>query len=164
MSYQGRQAAPPASVNTGAEYRCLRLDGLPADLTALAPIRHRLAQFAHEIGLPADTTGDMLLATYEALANVAEHAYPPGEPGTYDLCAVDRPDEGVLTVSIVDRGSWKPQADTSRTRRGRGIRLMHACSDSARVETGDEGTRIHLQWNYGTDRTSLPESEQQVEP
>jgi len=163
MSHQGRQAPPPASVHTGGGDRCLCLDGLPADLTALAPIRHRLAQFAREIGLPADTTGDMLLATYEALANVAEHAYPPGEPGTYDLHAVDRP-EGVLTVSIVDRGTWKPEADNSRTRRGRGIRLMHACSDSARVETGDEGTRIHLQWNYGTDRTSLPESEQQVEP
>lgn len=162
MSDQGRQSVPPAPVHSGlSEARSLRLDDVRAELTALAPIRHRLAQFAREIGLSADTTGDMLLATYEALANVAEHAYPPGVQGTFDLRADSRPDEGVLTISIVDRGSWKPEADNSRARRGRGLRLMHACSDSARVETGDEGTRIHLQWNY---RASLPEPEQQVKP
>lgn len=165
MSEQGRQtASPPSAQPGGGSDRRLCLDEVRADLTVLAPIRRRLAEFAREIGLSADMTGDMLLATYEALANVAEHAYPPGAEGTFDLCADDRPDEGVLIVTIVDRGRWKPEVDNSRARRGRGVRLMHACTDSARVEAGSDGTRIHLQWNYGTDRTSLPEPEQQVKP
>lgn len=165
MSDRGRQIAPPPPVDSGGgSDRCLSLDAVPADLTVLAPIRRRLAEFTREIGLSEDMTGDVLLATYEALANVAEHAYPPGGEGTFDLRAETLSDEGILIVSIVDRGAWKPEADNSRARRGRGLRLMHACSDSARVETGGEGTRIQLQWNYGTNRTSLPDAEQQVDP
>ena len=164
MNKQGRVIASMLPVRpTSGRDRSLFLDGMRADLTALTSIRHRLAQFAGEIGLPADTTGDVLLATYEALANAAEHAYPSEADGTVDLRVVDHVDDGVLSVSVVDRGSWKPEVDNSRARRGRGVRLMRACSDDVRIETDDEGTRIYMQWKYGTDHASLPDVQQQEE-
>ncbi|MFD6675633.1 ATP-binding protein [Rhodococcus zopfii] len=138
------------------------LEGVRADLRVLAEVRRRVAEFAGEIDLPPDTTGDVLLATYEALANVVEHAYPPGVPGTFDLVVDYSRGDGVLTVTVADRGSWKPESDTRVTRRGQGLRLMNACSDAVRVERRDAGTRIQLQWNCGQARTLLPEREPQT--
>lgn len=158
MSEQGRRFGRRSTAN-----RHLALEGVRADLHVLAGVRRHLAEFASEVGLPPDTATDVLLATYEALANVAEHAYPPGEPGTFDLFA-EHSEAAVFTVTVVDRGSWKPESDNRATRRGQGIRLMRACSDGVRVDRRDGGTQVRLQWNYGDQRRTLPEREQRVEP
>lgn len=169
MSEQGPQFAPPSPAAAGggvrgAVDRPLTFEGVQADPHVLAWARRQLAGCASELGLPPDTTGDVLLATYEALANVVEHAYPPGEPGTFDLVVENNREEAVLTVTILDRGAWKPESDNRVTRRGQGLRLMRACSDAVRVDRRDGGTQIQLQWNYGETRRSLPEREQQVDP
>jgi len=128
--------------------RNLVIEGERADPHVLATVRRRLAEFARGIGLPPDTTGDVLLATYEALANIVEHAYPTGDAGTFDLVVEHSDEDAALTVTVVDRGSWKPESDNSMTRRGQGLRLMKALSDSVWVDRRDEGTQIRMQWNY----------------
>ncbi|EME23105.1 ATP-binding protein [Rhodococcus triatomae] len=142
----------------------LALDCVNADPSVLTEARHRVGEFAHEIGWPPDRTTDVLLATYEALANVVEHAYPPGEQGTFDLLAVYRAEDGVLSIVIVDRGTWRPPSAHNPARRGQGLRLIRALCDSVRVEPRDGGTEIELQWNIGKPSpVSLPEREQQVD-
>ncbi len=128
--------------------RHLVIEGERADPHVLATVRRQLAEFARVIGLPPDTTGDVLLATYEALANIVEHAYSPGDPGTFDLVVEHSDEDAALTVTVVDRGSWKPEADNSVTRRGQGLRLINALSESVRVDRGDGGTQIRMQWHY----------------
>ncbi len=154
-----RQTTTPLTVNTTKDHTChrLTLDAAPADMHVLGTIRTQLTQFTHAIGLPEETVTNVSLATYEALANVVEHAYPPGQAGTFDLLAEALADDGVLTVAIVDHGAWKPPPDTSRSRRGRGLPLMRACSDDFEISslTGG-GTEIRLRWNFGS-ATWLPD-------
>lgn len=145
-----QQTVRPSAMNTTKNSRRhrLTLDAVPADMHVLGAIRTQLTQFTHEVGLPEETVADVSLATYEALAHVVEHAYPPGQMGTFDLLAEGRTDDGVLTVAIVDRGAWKPPTDNTRSRRGRGLPLMRACSDDFRITLLRGGTEIRLHRNF----------------
>lgn len=159
----GRCAADDPRLDDCAESTCLRLTGVEATLTALGPVRHRVAEFVAPLRLTAEAVADVVLASYEALANAVEHAYPADGPGTLDLCAGYDRGEDVLTVTVVDHGSWQPAEDTHRTRRGQGLRLIGACCDRSDVATGERGTRIRMQWECGGRRTPPPEPDQQVD-
>ena len=91
---------------------------------------------------------DLALATYEALANIAEFAYVASSyPGTMDVRALYDPNESTLTVTISDRGSWRTAQSASDDRsRGRGIALMKALSDRASIQTSTGGTTVRLVW------------------
>jgi serine/threonine-protein kinase RsbW len=125
----------------------LSLHGIPAEPAALRTLRHRLLEWALSTGIPQDRAHDIVLAGYEALANVADHAYHGGEPGHVDLDAAMY--SGHVEVVITDHGSWRP-SDDDRTPvpiRGRGLLLVHASADRAEVRTGAEGTVVTLGWN-----------------
>ena len=136
----------------------LALTGLPAVGATLAPTRAALADFVRETGLPADRMSDVLLAVYEAMANIVEHAYPTDRPGTFDVRAAHAPGADRLTVTITDHGDWKNEVPDPASCRGRGLLLMRSCSDAADVRTGPDGTRITLQWRCDP-RASLPDDE-----
>lgn len=124
----------------------LSLIELRAEPAVLAPARRGLAEFLRQNGFPDDRTHDVLLACYEAMANIVEHAYSTGSGGTFDLSAAcDR--AGTLTVTITDRGAWKDGGPDPASRRGRGLQLVRACADRSEVVSGDTGTRVHLQWS-----------------
>jgi serine/threonine-protein kinase RsbW len=151
-------------MDAGTGDRRLALESVHADPSVLTAVRRRMEEFAHEIGWPPDTTTDVLLATYEALANVVEHAYADDERGTFDLLATYHHAEGTLGVVIVDRGTWRPQSGDNPAKRGKGLRLMQALCQSVRVEPRSGGTEIELQWTNGTNRQSpLSDREQQVD-
>ena len=123
----------------------LSLIELRAEPAVLAPVRRALAEFLRQAGFPEDRAHDVLLACYEAMANIVEHAYPSACDGTFDLSATyDR--AGTLTVTITDRGEWKIDGPDPASRRGRGLQLVRACADRSEVVSGDAGTRVHLQW------------------
>ncbi|CRK53527.1 Anti sigma factor [Rhodococcus sp. RD6.2] len=165
MEQAGSQRTSDHRVDAGRGDRRLALESVHADPSVLTAVRHRIDGFAREIGWPPDTTTDVLLATYEALANVVEHAYPADERGTFDLLATYHHADGTLSVVIVDRGTWLPQSDDNSARRGQGLRLMRALCESVRVEPRDGGTEIELQWKSGNHRPlPLPGREQQVDP
>ncbi|BBZ28649.1 anti-sigma regulatory factor [Mycolicibacterium madagascariense] len=98
--------------------------------------------------LDADRVGDLLLATYEAMANSAEFAYlSAGATGTMDLTASYDPVESTLSVTISDRGQWRTAAPApGDRRRGRGIGLMTALADHASIQTSLNGTTVRLSW------------------
>ncbi|MBO0676084.1 ATP-binding protein [Mycolicibacterium sp. S2-37] len=132
--------------------------GVAADGEAAARLREEFARWL-EIHFELDPirSSDLLLATNEALANAAEFAYwNSAESGTMDLEALFEPASGTLTVNIVDRGSWREKtAELADRARGRGIPLMEALTDQAKIDKSPGGTRVQLQW---TGITGAPEA------
>jgi serine/threonine-protein kinase RsbW len=117
-----------------------------ADVEALPRLRRALIAWARRVGLPEDAVDDLALATYEAMANVVDHAYP-ADPGVLEIKAV-RPDHHI-TVTIADHGRWRPPPPGPRDpegRRGRGLVLIRALADSAEVSPGPRGTTVRMRW------------------
>lgn len=130
----------------------LVLTAVPARPAALAPARSALGEFLRAHRVPDDLTPDVVLAAYEAMANIVEHAYPAGSDGTFDLRATYGRD-GTLTVTVSDHGTWKSGGPDPASRRGRGLPLMRSCSDDAEIVCADGGTRVHLRWKCSPNPT-----------
>jgi len=145
---------PAAEQATGGDE--LSLSAIPALPAALAPARSALGDFLRAHAVPEELAADAVLATYEAIANIVEHAYPAGD-GTFDLHATYTRDV-TLTVTITDHGTWKTSGPDPASRRGRGLQLMRSCSDDADIATTDDGTQVHLQWSCS--RSATPDDEQ----
>lgn len=105
-------------------------------------MRLRLAEWATGVGMAQDGVDDLVLATYEALANVADHAYPDG-PGDAWIAADRSADELVVVVS--DRGRWRPPPQDPGLR-GRGMTLIAALTEKVAVQRGDAGTTVVMHW------------------
>ncbi|UOZ05775.1 ATP-binding protein [Amycolatopsis sp. WQ 127309] len=99
-----------------------------------------------EVGRQAD---EIVLACWEAMANVLDHAYG-GRPGEIDVRA--RIDDRVLIVTIADRGSW--QALEEQADRGRGLRLIQALVDGLDLRSTDDGTVMTLTWPFPVRRSA----------
>ena len=97
--------------------------------------------------MQSEDVDDLELATYEALANAAEHAYPSGRPQV-DLEAVATADGGVL-VTVRDHGHWRPPPADSGFR-GRGLGMIRALAHRSEIEQTETGTVVHMQW-FGPD-------------
>ena len=133
----------------GSEPLRLRL-AAPALQQRLAHVRAQLAAWAGHIGLSSDTVDDMVLATHEALANVADHAYPDGG-GEAELEAVCA--EGEICVVVSDHGRWQaPAVDAGW--RGRGLVIIYGLADQVDVHQADAGTRVAMRWHFPAARGS----------
>lgn len=101
---------------------------------------------SRHFALDAEQFSDLVLAVSEALANVAEFAYPD-ECGTMDVRAAYDPGSDTLAVNIIDRGRWRQQPSAANLARGRGIPLMRALADEASIDGTPHGTAVKLTWN-----------------
>ena len=119
---------------------------VPARIDQLSDLRHSFADWAVAQGLDRDHIDTATLATYEALSNVAAHAYPGDAPGTLDLWARYEPEQHHLEVTVTDRGHWVPPPEDPGPLGGRGIPLMRSLAEHADIEPGDRGTTVHLHW------------------
>jgi serine/threonine-protein kinase RsbW len=70
----------------------------------LREVRALVARWAGRLGLPAEAVDDIVLATHEALANIADHAYPDGG-GDAELDAACV--QGEVRVVVRDHGNWR---------------------------------------------------------
>lgn len=129
----------------------LHLHGVKALPEALRNLRHTLTSWALEVGITQDRAQDIALASYEALANVADHAYRGDGSGLVDLDAIRHPDR--VQVVITDHGKWQPPVhDPSPVSlRGRGLMLLRASADEADITAGDDGTVVTLTWDLAGD-------------
>ncbi|HEY7596571.1 MAG TPA: ATP-binding protein [Actinophytocola sp.] len=136
------------SASTGAgslrEIHCR----VPADADRLAETRHALNRWASGIGMPGQQREELVLATYEAMANSVEHAYVDAAgddlDGVVDLHAARTPD-GTIIVTVTDYGRWKPPVPSDGIR-GRGILLMRALADDTTITRVDTGTTVTMTW------------------
>ncbi len=119
----------------------------PALPNEVADLRRKLTRWLGELPLDAESTHDITLATYEALANVAAHAYPSGH-GWARLQATHTGD--TVTVTVTDTGcgipATRPRTAGLRTSGGRGLVLIDKVTDQSEIETGDTGTTIRMTW------------------
>jgi anti-sigma regulatory factor (Ser/Thr protein kinase) len=113
-----------------------------ADEDRLLELRLGLGVWIGELGLERHTAEDVMLASYEAMANAVEHAYRGG-PGDMDLRG--RIGDGVLTVTVTDWGRWRPYDDRDPAR-GRGLILVRGLSHRSELHHRDDGTTVEMVW------------------
>jgi anti-sigma regulatory factor (Ser/Thr protein kinase) len=135
-----RFAAGPVVVSTFEELA-------PALPNEMAGLRRKLIQWLSEFPLDSNSTHDITLATYEALANVAAHAYPDGH-GWARLQA--RREGDAVTVTVTDTGcgipAKRPRKAAPRTSGGRGLLLIDQVTDQSDIDTSTKGTTVRMTW------------------
>lgn len=121
--------------------------GVAADGSNAARVRVEFRNWLdRHFNLGAERFSDLVLAVSEALANVAEFAYPAPDRGTMDISAAYDSDLDSLAVTINDRGQWRKHAPAEDFSRGRGIPLMRALADEADINGTPRGTEVRLLW------------------
>lgn len=116
-----------------------RVDAAPA---TIGHTREVLAEWARAAHIGERQRADLLLATYEAMANSTEHAYH-GHGGLIDIHAYRTPHTVVVTVT--DYGDWCPPHDDGE--RGRGLPLIKGLAHQAEITHRDAGTTVRMRWH-----------------
>jgi serine/threonine-protein kinase RsbW len=142
----GAGRVDPDRVDAGCDVADLHLAAVPAVATTLTAVRRALADWATGTPLRPEQVEAVCLASYEALANVVEHAYRPGRPGVLDVHAACRTQSGTVTVTVIDHGRWLPRTVGMNSLRGRGLPLIHGLADHADITTGAAGTTVRMTW------------------
>jgi serine/threonine-protein kinase RsbW len=123
---------------------------LVAEAAAPSVVRGRVRRWLEGHGWPEDAIDDVVLAVHEAVANVVDHAYPPGARGEVAISASllsDGPHRRRVHVVVKDRGRWRPPpADPGY--RGRGLQMVRGCMDVVDILPGTDG-------RHGTKLTML---------
>ena len=129
----------------------------PALPNEMAGLRRKLTHWLGDLPLDPGSTHDITLATYEALANVAAHAYPQGN-GWARLEAARKGD--AVTVTVTDTGcgipATRPHQPGLRTSGGRGLVLIDKVTDQSDIESGDHGTTVRMTWRPAALRDEDP--------
>jgi serine/threonine-protein kinase RsbW len=108
----------------------------------LREVRALVARWAGRLGLPAEAVDDIVLATHEALANIADHAYPDGG-GDAELDAACV--QGEVRVVVRDHGNWRAPSPGPGWR-GRGLVLIAGLAEHVDVQCAAAGTSVAMRW------------------
>jgi serine/threonine-protein kinase RsbW len=81
----------------------------------------------------------VILAVNEAAANAIEHGYRDA-PGEVTIEAAL--DEEILTIEVLDHGTWRDGPPDPA--RGRGLTIMRTLADEVEIDRGDGGTSVRL--------------------
>ena len=138
--------------STLAELQLARLKVL-AELDYLPAVDGFVRRMAKIEGLDERAVDRLALVMEEAVTNVIEHAYLPGERGEVELALSRRP--GQLVVAVEDQGipfdaaRFLPDEDGEEAENelgsGLGMTLMRAFADELRVvNLGKRGKRVEL--------------------
>lgn len=149
MAADQRQQAPPDP--EGGRSSCVepRHWSVPAKADELPRLRRVLKEWAAAAGLAEDAAEMLVLASYEAMANVVEHAYDDSH-GTLGLAVAHLPKTNQVQVTITDEGRWDPRASRPEEQRGRGLPLIHRLADIAEITPRDSGTTVQMMWSLPT--------------
>jgi anti-sigma regulatory factor (Ser/Thr protein kinase) len=128
----------------------LRYAGIPATAAQLPRIRRALTAWAHQVGVSADDVDALVLATYEAMANVIIHAYPYHQ-GTFDVHAAYSPDQRSVNVTVSDRGRWRAPPSVPAPPHGMGLQLIQGLATDVTVDPGAQGTTVRMRWLVPSD-------------
>ncbi len=105
--------------------------------------REALRSFFSNLDLSEDRGFEILAASGEAIANAIEH----GEHEPSSTFVVEGSiDESFITLSIENRGHWRPFV--AREERGRGVPIMRACSQGFEISSTSDFTRVTLTFKH----------------
>jgi serine phosphatase RsbU (regulator of sigma subunit)/anti-sigma regulatory factor (Ser/Thr protein kinase) len=104
----------------------------------LAIARHLVRRWVMANEGTDDDCSAFAIAVSEACANSIEHAYGPRDASLSIRAALA---DGVATVSVGDRGTWREPRGENR---GRGIPVMREFMDDVLIDTGESGTTVEL--------------------
>ncbi|MEV6908573.1 ATP-binding protein [Amycolatopsis sp. NPDC051071] len=121
-------------------------DRVPAEAGRLVELRKQLTRWLAGLGVDGERREDIVLASSEALANAAEHAYRDGSDGVIEIHATSGRDG--IKVVVTDYGNWK-QADPADPIRGRGLLLIDRLADHADCRYRGDGTTVTMSWTRG---------------
>jgi anti-sigma regulatory factor (Ser/Thr protein kinase) len=118
----------------------------PALADRLGDVRRAIQDWAERANLPADLIDELALASYEAMANAAEHAYVDVPPGP--LSVLVRATVAGLDVVVADQGKWRVP-DNGDGFRGRGIVVIRGLATDVAVTATEQGTTVRMRWQLG---------------
>jgi hypothetical protein len=134
--------------------------GVTADAGFLPPVIGFVRQMTGRLGLGEATTEHMERAVELVCRNVIEHAFGPGEEGSYDVHVLRR--TGRVVVAVEDQGL---PFDYSRLQEGEDrslLETLHGSFDEIRfINLGRRGNRVELLKHlpHADVRDHLPEDE-----
>ena len=142
-----RGSPPPGPTPAAAAELELTLAAVPA---AARAARVAVRGWLQGHRWPEEDADDVVLAVNEAVANVIDHAYPPGRPGSVHLegrvvrAADDR--SRSAQISVTDRGSWNRahRTTTGAEHRGHGLAVMGGCVAEVHLQRSPAGTSVLL--------------------
>ena len=117
---------------------------LPAQADNIALIRHAFGALGETLAVDEQLLSDVRLAVTEACANVVVHAYPDGDVGPLDVCAMLGDDE--LTVVVRDEGPGVTPHPGSPGL-GLGLPLIASLAESVRLGR-DEHERTEVRMTF----------------
>ncbi len=124
----------------------LVLTDLDADPHLISDVRSVLSRWLSTGAVERHRVPDVVLAVYEAMANVVEHAYTSStHRGVFDLVAEQSPVTGSLEIAVRDHGSWL--SSEPGPLRGRGLPLIESLSDDVTVTSAAAGTEVIMRWD-----------------
>lgn len=145
--FHHRGSPPPRPTPAAAADLELTLVAVPA---AARAARTAVRGWLQGHRWPEEDADDVVLAVNEAVANVIDHAYPPGRPGNVHLearvvrAADDR--SRSAQISVTDRGSWNRahRTTTGAEHRGHGLAVMGGCVAEVHLQRSPAGTSVLL--------------------
>lgn len=124
----------------------LVMSDVPADALCIGAVRRALAAWLRILPFDDARRADVVLAVYEAMANVVDHAYLDTDGvGTMQISATYSVDLGALDVTVADLGRWKLPVHNAL--RGNGLPLITALSTSSTVDHSGTGTTVRATWS-----------------
>ncbi len=127
-----------------------------ADLKFLPDVLQFVHATAAKLGLSEEEAGRLELVAEEAIVNVIQHAFEPGDSATFDVIVLRRPGQ-VVTV-IEDRGKpFEFRKLESEKKSALGTLLMKAFADEIQfLNLGDGRKQVELIKNLPLMKTEAP--------
>ncbi|WP_407441098.1 ATP-binding protein [Rhodococcus sp. (in: high G+C Gram-positive bacteria)] len=121
--------------------------GVRADPAYISDLRRAMRQWLEQLDVDDDRKRDVVLASYEALANAVEHAYDADDASaSLDFEATYLPRDHVLEVRVADHGCWH-DADGSPSSRGHGLALIRGLATDVVITPSSQGTHVTIHWS-----------------
>ncbi|PWW66858.1 PAS domain S-box-containing protein [Actinokineospora spheciospongiae] len=114
----------------------------------LARIRAAFGDWLDRCDIDAEQATDIMVAVGEACANSIEHS-DQACTDTAVLRATATPD--TLTVTVTDKGRWRPPNPSPESTRGHGLTMMRGLVDEVAIDSPDTGTTVRLRVDLALD-------------
>jgi len=113
---------------------------VPAIPAGIGTARRRLDAWLRQHAVTGPLRCDVVLLADEAITNAVEHGHRHLDNG--EVLVTVTVDAQRITITVADRGRWRPEQDDVGVTHGWGIPMMQALADQIEIASGDAGTTL----------------------